>query len=266
MLSWKRKSSKPEIVPERLKATVNYKVLILIAGIVISFQAYLYYAFPKPDDASKLVDVISVINPSIAASFGFYVAKKYRGTEVFGKAYLALAIALALNAVGETVYGVYDVLGLDTTFTVADIIFYSFYPMVLVHLILNIRFFKPKISKLTKIWVPLVPTIIILTYIMLSIQKATNFDFNFYTGLTYVVLSSVTLAGTMLGARIFRQGVLGIAWLILLIGVILQTTGDVWYSYLDAFGDYTLVHPVNLCWYASYMVIAYALFKHQKTV
>ncbi len=266
MLSWKRKSSEPEIVPERLTSTINYKILVLIAGIVISFQTYLYYAFPKPDDASRLVDIVSIINPSIAASFGFYVAKKYRGTEIFGKAYLALAIALALNAAGETVYGVYDVLGLDTTFTVADIIFYSFYPMVLVHLALNIRFFKPKISKITKIWVPAVPVIITSTYVILSIQKATSMDFAFFTGLTYVVLSSVTLAGTMLGARIFRQGVLGIAWLVLLIGIILQTTGDVWYSYLDSFGDYTLVHPVNLCWYASYMVIAYALYKHQKII
>lgn len=266
MLSWKKKPSEPDIVPERLTSNINYKILILIAGIVISFQTYLYLAFPKPDDASHLVDIISVINPAIAASFGFYVAKKYRGTEVFGKAYLALAIALALNAVGETIYGVYDTLGLDTTFTVADIVFYAFYPMVLVHLILNIRFFKPKISKITKIWVAAVPIAITSAYIALSINNATSFDFAFYTGLTYVVLSSTTLGGTMLGARIFRQGVLGVAWLVLLIGIILQTTGDAWYSYLDAFGNYTLVHPVNLCWYASYMIIAYALFKHQRTI
>ena len=266
MLSWRRKPSEPDIVPEHLTSKINYKILILIAGIVISFQTYLYYAFPNSDDASHLVDIISIINPSIAAAFGFYVARKYRGTEVFGKAYLALAIALSLNAVGEGVYAVYDSLGLDTTFTIADIVFYSFYPMVLVHLVLNIRFFKPKISKITKIWVAAIPVIITMTYVILSIQKAESIDFVFFTGLTYVVLSSVTLGGTMLGARIFRQGVLGIAWLVLLIGIVLQTTGDVWYSYLDSFGDYTLVHPVNLCWYASYMVIAYALYKHQKII
>ena len=266
MLSWKKKSSEPEIVPEHLTSTINYKIIILIVGLAISFQAYLYYAFPNPDNASKLVDVISIINPSIAASFGFYIAKKYRRTEIFGKAYLALAIALTLNAVGETVYGIYDVLGIDTTFTVADIIFYSFYPMVLVHLVLNIRFFKPKISKITKSWVIAIPVIITLVYTILSLQKTENVNFTFFTGLTYVMLSSVTLSGTMLGARIFRQGVLGVAWLVLLIGIILQTAGDTWYSYLDSFDSYTLIHPVNLCWYTSYMIIAYALYKHQKTV
>lgn len=265
MFRWNKKSE-PEIVPERLKSTINYKILVLIAGIVISFQAYLYLAFPKPDDASGLVDVVSIINPAIAASFGFYVAKKYQGTKVFGKAYLALAIALALNATGETIYGVYDVMGMGTTFTIADIVFYAFYPMVMVHLILNIRFFKPKISKMTKVWTISIPVIITLVYTVLSVQKNQSMDFTFFSGLTYVILSSITLSGTMLGARIFKQGVMGVAWLVLLIGIILQTMGDTWYSYLDSFDNYTLVHPVNLCWYASYMLISYALYKHQKTV
>jgi hypothetical protein len=37
------------------------------------------------------VDVISVINPLIASFAAFYVARKYCGSNVFGKAYLALA-------------------------------------------------------------------------------------------------------------------------------------------------------------------------------
>ena len=267
MLRWNRKDSKPDVVPERLKTKIDYRILILIAGIVISFQAYLYYAFPKPDDASGLLDIVSIINPTIATIFGFYVAKQYKGSEVFGKAYLALAIALAMNAVGETVYGIYDTLGMDTTFTVADILFYSFYPLVLVHLVLNIRFFKPKISNLTKTWVIAIPVIITSVYTYLSYSKLDHSpDLTFFSGLTYVILSSTVLSGTMLGARIFKQGVLGVAWLVLLIGIILTTIGDIWYGYLDTFDQYTLTHPMNMCYYAGYLVIAYALYKHQKII
>ncbi len=234
---------------------------------MISFQVYLYYAFPKPNDASELVDIVSIINPTIATIFGFYVAKRYKGSQVFGKAYLALALALAMNATGETIYGIYDTLGMDTTFTIADIVFYSFYPLVLVHLILNIRFFKPKIGYLTKAWVVALPIVITSVYAYLSYSKISGHpDLTFFSGLTYVILSSTVLSGTMLGARVFKQGVLGIAWLVLLIGIILQTTGDIWYGYLDTFDQYTLTHPMNLCYYASYLVIAYALYKHQKIV
>lgn len=253
-------------MPEQLKSTINYKILILIVGLIVSFQAYLYYTFPKPDDASRLVDIVSIINPSFATIFGFYVAKQYKGSEVFGKAYLALALALAVNAVGETIYGIYDSLGLNTTFAVADIVFYSFYPLVLFHLILNIRFFKPKISYLTKAWVVALPIVITLVYSYLSYTKIGHPDLTFFSGLTYVILSSTVLSGTILGARVFRQGVLGVAWLVLLIGIILQTTGDILYSYLDTFDQYTLTHPMNLFYYASYLIIAYALYKHQRII
>jgi hypothetical protein len=266
LLKWNKKEPKPDIVPDRLTSKINYKILILIAGLMASFQFYLYYAFPKPDDASRLVDVVSIINPAFATIFGFYVAKKYRGSEVFGRAYLFLALALAANAVGETIYGIYDTLGLDTSFTIADIVFYSFYPLVLMHLILNIRFFKPKISFLTKAWVVALPIVITSVYAYLSYSKVGTPDLTFFSGLTYVILSSTVLSGTMLGARVFKQGVLGVAWLVLLIGIILQTTGDIWYGYLDTFDQYTLTHPMNLCYYASYLIIAYALYKHQKII
>ncbi|MDE1726767.1 MAG: histidine kinase [Thaumarchaeota archaeon] len=267
MLRWNKKDSEtPEVVPERLTSKINYKILISIAILIVSFQAYLYYAFPKPDDASGLLDIVSIINPSIATVFGFYVAKQYKGSKVFGKAYLALALALAMNAGGEIIYGVYDTLGMDTTFTAADIVFYSFYPLVLVHLISNIRFFKPKIGYLTKAWVVAIPIVITSVYSYLSYSKIGHPDLTFFSGLTYVVLSSIVLSGTMLGARIFRQGVLGVAWLVLLIGIILTTTGDIWYGYLDTFDQYTLTHPMNMCYYAGYLVIAYALYKHQKII
>jgi len=266
VLHWKKTSDKPEIVPEKLQSSINPRILLLILGIVASFQLYLYVAFPNPDDASHLVDVISVINPLISSIAAFFVVKRYWGSRIFGKSYLALAIGFTMNFVGETVYGVYDVLGYDTTFTAADLFFYAFYPLIMAHLILNIKFFKPKIGILTKSWVIAIPIVITLIYSMISFQKEGEANFGFYTGLIYVILGSSILSGTMLGARIFRQGALGVTWLVLLIGVILLTFGDVWYSYLDTFDQYTLTHPVNLFWYSGYMIVTYALYKHQKTI
>ncbi len=266
MLPWRKHSDKPDIVPEKIQSPINYRILLLILGLVVSFQIYLYIAFPKPDDASHLVDVVSVINPLISSIAAFFVVKKYWGSKVFGKAYLALALGLTMNFLGETVYGVYDTLGYNTTFGPMDILFYTFYPLVLTHLVLNIRFFKPKISYFTKAWVVAIPIVIISVYSILSFQKHGEANFDFYTGLIYVILSSTILSGTLLGVRVFKQGVLGTAWLVLLIGIILQTTGDVWYSYLDTFNQYTLTHPMNLLYYASYMVIVYALYKHQKII
>ena len=72
MLRWRKNADNPDVVPEKIQSQINPKVLLLILGIVVSFQIYLYLAFPNPDDASHLVDVISVINPLIA-SFGHFM-------------------------------------------------------------------------------------------------------------------------------------------------------------------------------------------------
>jgi len=266
LFHWKKGHDAPEIVPEKLHSPISPKILLLILGIVASFQIYLYVAFPNPDDASYLIDVISVINPLISSVVAFFVAKKYWGSKVFGKAYFVLALGLAMNFLGETVYGIYETLGYDTSFGPADVLFYAFYPLILAHLVLNIRFFKPKLTNYTKAWVVAIPIVITSVYSVLSFEKQGDANFEFYTGLIYVVFGSIILSGTMLGARVFRQGVLGIPWLVLLIGVILLTAGDVWYSYLDTFDQYTLIHPVNLLWYAGYMIITYALYKHQKVI
>ena len=78
--------------------------------------------------------------------------------------------------------------------------------------------------------------------------------------------SSVVFSAAILGASVFRQGVLGTAWLLLAIGLLLNSLGDTWYSYLEIFGQYDLVHPVNLLWYTAYWIIAYSLYKHKRVI
>jgi len=74
----------------------------------------------------------------------------------------------------------------------------------------------------------------------------------------------VVLAYAILGASIFRKGVLGVAWLLLVIGILVSTVRDVWYYYLEVFEEYSDLHPVNVMWYVSDFLIIYALAKHRK--
>jgi hypothetical protein len=49
-------------------------------------------------------------------------------------------------------------------------------------------------------------------------------------------------------------------------GIAIGIVGDVWYYYLEIFGQYDETHVVNSMWIVSYMVVAYALYKHRKTI
>ena len=157
-------------------------------------------------------------------------------------------------------------MGMDPYPSIADIFYLAFYPLAFYHLQKNIRFFKPKIDIVTKILIVLIPISIVSVYSFLSLEEIGEANFDFYYGFSYIISSAVVLSAAILGAKIFRQGVLGTAWLLLVLGIAATTIGDVWYFYLEINESYYLTHPVDLFWYTSYMVITYALFKHKKII
>ncbi len=113
---------------------------------------------------------------------------------------------------------------------------------------------------------PILVTGILSIYIFTALNDAGEMTFDVAYGIIFTGGSSITLAFAALGAKTFKEGVLGKAWLILLIGILATTIGDVYYYYLEAIGDYSLHHPVNMFWYASYWIIIYALIKHKSII
>lgn len=256
----------PKKVPEKLESPINYKVLLLILGLVVSFQSFVYLA-PETDETEYTIAAVSIVNPLVASIASFWVSKRYWGSKVFGKAYFALGCALAMLFLGEVTWYTYlFVLDIEPYPSLADYFFFGLYPLAATHIILNVRFFKTKIDLSQKIWITAIPILVITIYSYLAMQEIGEANIEFYYSLGYVVGSSSVLALTIVGAMVFRGGVVGVAWLLLLIGILLLTAGDVWFSYLEILEAYVSGHPVELLWYAGYWTITYALYKHKKVI
>jgi hypothetical protein len=248
------------------KNSINYKILILIIAGIVIFQSFIVFS-GESELADNVTLIISIVSPLAVSIASFVIAKRYKSSKIFGKAYFSLGIAYFAVFLAEVTYVVYELfLGLDPYPSIADVFFFSLYPFALIHLILNIRFFNPKFSPLSKIWIILFPTLMIGIYTIFSLEIFEEPDFDFYYGIIFVSGSSVVMAFAVLGAKIFRKGALGSAWLVLVLGILANTIGDIWYYYLEVVGEYTLGHPVNLFWYASYWIILYALYKHKKVI
>jgi len=255
----------PDIVPSKLKTNINYKVIIGIILTVIVFHVYVNYV-SSPDDTDVIISIFSFLNPLAVSIASFIVAAKYIDAGVYRKAYTALGFAYLMIFLGELTYLVYDLfLGIDPYPSIADVFFFLQYPLVLCYLILNIRFFASFTNRY-KTLVVLLPTIIVLVYANIALNELGGAEFDFYYGILFVVFASILLAFGILGATIFREGLLGKAWMILVIGILSLTIGDVWYYYLELLGEFDLIHPVNLFWYAGYWIIIYALYKHKKII
>lgn len=253
----------PDVVPDKLSNPVNSKIIVLI--IALGVMIYFSLQFLSEDNTGNVVFILSVgIALSVSIS-SFIVSKRYWGTAIFGKSYLALGLAYLSYTIGEILYYVFDLfLGIEPYPSIADVFFFGIYPFTIAHLVLNIRFFNAKLRSSSKIWLPIIPIVFLIIYGYISITEFEEANFDFYYGMIFVAISSTTLSISILGATIFRQGLLGIAWLILVIGILINALGDLWYYHLEIFGEYFDAHPVTVVWYVSSFLMIYALYKHQK--
>ncbi|MEM4241937.1 MAG: histidine kinase [Candidatus Nitrosotenuis sp.] len=250
--------------PDKLQNKINFKIIILIVSSSIFFQISLFL-FDDENIKEQAVYVVSIINPLAASISSFVIANRYRSSKIFGKAYLVLACGYLCATIAEILYFVYEaVLMTDAYPSLADVFFFALYPFVLIHLIINIRFFKQRISLKDFLWMATISIAIISTYITLTVNIMQEMIFDFYYGIIFVLLPAIVLPFAILGAKVFKGGTIGTEWLVLVLAIMTLTIGDIWYYYLEIFDDYSLLHPVNIFWYAGYWIVVYALYKRQK--
>lgn len=186
------------------------------------------------------------------------------GALVYSKAFKFLGVSFIGIFGGELIYFIYDeILGLDPYPSIGDTFYFLFYPMIIGFLIINIRFFAPKLNK-TDI-LPIITIPIIISGIWVNrVWEWEGFDF--WYGLSSILDTSITLGFAILAVKTFKGGMIQSTWVLFVIGILSIVIGDTGYYYLEVFEEYTLGHVVNLFWYFGYLFILYSLIKHKKTI
>lgn len=248
-----------------IKFSINPKIIGLIFLLVIGFQILLYLKLDI--DGFLVSDFFNIFGPLVVAIAGFFVSKKYGFSNIFGKSYFALGLAMFCLFIGESTYIYYEnVLAEDPYPSFADVFYFMMYPLLVFHLQKNIRFFSDKPSVRAKIMLVAIPAVITSSYVFFSLDGIEESVFDFTYGLIFVIASSITASLAVFGAVVFRQNVLGTTWVLLAISIFLTTIADVWYYHFEIFDMYDYTHPINSIWIASYCFMTYALFKHLKAV
>lgn len=251
----------PEIVPDKLSDPINFKTIALIIGSMIGLHIWIN----STNDPRIIVYSWSMGVPFAIIVFSFITAKKYFGTLIYSKAFKFLGISFVGIFFGELIYFIYEeLLGLDPYPSLGDAFYFMFYPMIILFLRINIRFFSPKHSKIDTIIVLGIPITLSGIYVILTTPNEFSFDFGF--GLASIIATTTTLGFAIQAVRTFRGGVIQTTWILFVIGALSIAIGDVWYYYLEIFEGYSLEHPVNLFWYVGYLFVLYSLLKHKKTL
>lgn len=248
------------------ESRIGYKPLAIIIILAISYQIYLSEIM-EDNDELEFGDITYGLSALVSGIIALYVAKRYRGSEVFGGTYAALGVGFLFLFAGDTTYNYYDhILNEDPYPSLADVFFLLFYPFVVYHLIKNIVYFKKDLRSGPKLGVATLTLTVVAIFAFISFDEIEGHSFEFYFGLIFVLGSSLILSLAILGASIFRQSILGTAWLLLAIGIFLFTFADVWYYYLELTEEYSSSNFINTLWVLSNMLIVYALYKHRKII
>ena len=248
------------------KRGFNYKIILLIVALAAIYQTF-NYLLPENEGELSLIDYVSTISVAICSVASFIVSSRYGRSAVFGQAYLALGIGFAAYTIGEIIYNFQTtVLRIDAYPSIADIFFFAQYPFIIFHLIRNIKFFKRKITAVTKIWLAAIPVALVLLYSYFTFNQVGYSLFDYYYGLPFVAASATTLSFAVLGIQVFRQSLLASVWSLLAVGIFLNTFGDINYYHLEIFGLYTRTHFVNVLWFVAPLIITYSLYRHYKII
>jgi len=255
----------PEIVPDKISNPINRKVIVGILGIGLGI--FILLNIVSEDDAGMLALIPSLVFSSGVAILSFIMAKQNENG-ILAKAYFFLGLAFTSYVIAEVLYYTFElILEIEAYPSIADVFFFALYPGILAFLLLNMKYFHSGFTLFQKIWIPTIPIFALIVYVVMSIGVPdAELNFDFYYGLIFVAAASTTLSFTIIGALTFREGILGPIWLLLVIGLMINAAGDVWYYHLEIFGEYFDAHPVTVVWFVANLFMIYALYKHIKSV
>ena len=247
------------------QSRIGIKALVIIAVLAIVYQIYIS-GFVDEEETS-FADFSYGLSSLAVGITALFVYKRYKGSPVFGKTYLALAIGFIILFVGDSVYNYYLlVLDEDPYPSIADAFFIAFYFFTGYHLVKNIKYFNTDLGIGPKIAVPVLAIAFIAAFGLYTIETLEYDPMVYYMGILYVSASAAILSLAILGLTVFRHSVLGVAWFMLVIGIFFYSFADVWYYYLEEIEEFSITHPVNTLWLVSNIFMVYALYKHKKTI
>lgn len=241
---------------------IDYKILLLILVGLILFQAYLQTSEPSPSLTNPTL-VVPFIGTFLAGVASLLVANKH-GRSKMAYSFYSLAIAFFSIAIGEILFSYFSYVNIDAFPSIADLFYFLLYPFQMIHLVININFYQNRCTFKSMIGMVALAILIIATYAHFAFEYIGEYNIDFFYGLIFVSGAACITSVGIYGAIVVRNLPLGRSWFLLVTAIVLGTIADVWYYVTELLETYTLDHIVNLCWYASYFVAIYALYKHYK--
>ena len=217
-------------------------------------------------ESSTVFDVLIFVLPLSACIASFAVSKRYGRSKVFGRSYFLLGCGFFATFLGEFLYFLYGTALEESVLDLFDNLFLVSFVFTAAHMIINIRYFAERFEFYQKAILVFLPVFIVAVYSYLVYLNSLELNYGFFFNLVFVCAAAINLGLVVVGFSLFRHTVLFSAWFLLLVGFFIGTLGDLEYRYYNTFGADFLGNNSTVFWLTSFMILVYALYKHQKSM
>jgi len=247
------------------------------AGITVAAAVAIVYAFQGYylDFMVVLSNVFAPLMAGTAVAASFFALKRYWDTlsSRLSRIWLGFTFGMILWFLGELGWAIYVlVLGIEIPYpSIADIFWLSGYIPLSIALHLYTRLFRRVIVKRMYFVGAALVSILSLALLIVLAPPILMAEEDFVTtivGVAYPVLDLILFSEAILGLFIFTmtklKGRIGVAWLFINGGILMNVVADMLFSYTTLQGAYYEGHPLELFFHWGYILFALAFYTHMK--
>jgi len=238
-------------------------------AVVYTFQGY------YPDFMLALSNIFAPLMAGAAVATSFFALRRYWDTRSsrLSKIWLGFTLGMTLWFLGELGWAIYVlVLGIEIPYpSIADIFWLAGYVPLFIALNLYIRLFRPALFKRMYFVGAVIVSILSAAIFMVLAPPILQAEEDIVTkivSIAYPALDLILFSEAILGLLIFTmtklKGRIGVAWLFINAGILMNVIADILFSYTTLQGTYYDGHPLEMFFHWGYILFALGFYTHMK--
>jgi hypothetical protein len=194
----------------------------------------------------------------------------YKPSTIAGKVWLLLAIGMLGWTIGEIIYIYYELFTDIAPFpSIADLFYLLAYIPLSIGLILQLRIIKVELPNKEKIITAIIYiaicVLVIITVIILPILEIYPIPEEetlvYFVSFLYPIFDLLLIFCVVIVFVKFRHGKINMAWILLLVGFLCDTFGDILFNWQEAvIGAEAMFEPFDLLFILGYILIINSAF------
>ncbi|CAD6523410.1 conserved membrane hypothetical protein [metagenome] len=169
-----------------------------------------------------------------------------------GRAWLFFTLAIALWYIAERVWTISELTNSDSTFSYADLFWFSGYVF---YFLFGVMFLKPFSSQISRknILAASLSVVAVLIFIFYITMPASNISENILNA-SYPIADSFMLIPSILGIFLFFKGHIKFSWSLFFFGMLVFVGSDFGFMYFNSTGDYYDGHLIDIPYLYAYSI------------